>query len=186
MTPIASATQLHQVALVGARSPFGQGEASPGRRLLQAAEDTASLDLAETAGALTGEGDSDALTALGVVEGLRDVALGLDSVEDGALEHSRSLVAEGLTRATLALASMAPGLAGEAFAAASGVADVVSGALRHDRAAELSGLLQAGAAAGLLAMMAGLDAPIVGAGILACEVGRLACRLWPHAVRPGA
>lgn len=186
MTPIASATQLHQIAFGGARSPLGQGEASPGRRLLQAAEDTASLDLTEVTGALTGEGDSDTLTALGVVEGLRDTALGMDCLDEGALGHSRALVAEGLTRTSLALASMAPGLAGEAFAAASGLANVVGGILRHDRAAEFSGAFQFGAATGLLAMMAGLNDPIVSAGILTCEVGRLACRLWPHGGRPRA
>lgn len=180
MSPLkpATAAQLHDLALP-ARTAAALEPGDPAAQALRhTAEDTASMDLTETAGALMGTGDSELLDAIGVVEGLRDTALGLDRVELGAEDHSRSEVLDGVTRASLGLASMAPGMAGEVMAAVGGAYNIASGAVRHDVPSEVSGLFQLGAATGLLAMMNGVADPAVSAGILVCEAGRLACRIW--------
>lgn len=172
----ASADRLRQIA--DWQKPAPQGAASPAAVLEKSARETTSLDLTETAGALSGEGDSVMLTDLGVVEGLRDAALGLEEVEEGLEEHRNGLVADGLARTSLAAASVAPGVAGEVFAAVGGLYNVASGVARHDNPAAMSGALQLGAASGLLAMMAGVSDPALQAAILACEAGRVAVRVW--------
>lgn len=171
----ASADRLRQISTWRGASPEGTEGAADVLR--KRAQETASLDLTETAGALAGDGDSVMLDGLGVMEGVRDAALGLDEVEEGLREHRRALVADGLARTSLAATSVAPGAAGEVFAAVGGLYNVASGVARHDSPAAVSGALQLGAASGLLAMMAGVSDPTLQAAILACEAGRVAVRV---------
>lgn len=171
----ASADQLRRISAW--RGAPLEGTEGPAAVLRKTAQESASVDLTETAGALAGDGDSVMLDGLGVMEGLRDAALGLDEVEEGLEEHRNGLVADGLARTSLAAASVAPGLAGEVFAAVGGLYNVASGVARHDTPAAWSGALQLGAASGLLAMMAGVSDPALQAAILACEAGRVAVRV---------